>query len=577
MNATPFNKTNFFIFLIEFGFSLLFLFTFVCIHYGITNSTKLGKKLQKSRMFNFWYFFFFGFILSWITFVVSQISSIALGSIGMPLTILGLLYAMTIFYNKSVQIGAIIPTFLWVLYQYNGFTEFNLDWLIRLIVVLVMAGVAITTTFIKWKKWPTFLISCSIALLLILVILLSNINEYTTYYCIAALISILSTIFYYAVIGFINKWLTHVSKMARQGAYVDKYYLIPTALDEYFVNHIHQHNLTQALVLSFNIISNEKDRNKALDNIYQIFKDEKPLFFKSAYGTYGLILSNPHYQIHNLNKSYLGNHTKLRDEDDNLKYLEKQVSSLNTEKIIVNAYVSIYGVHSCQLEDLLRNNQYAFKHDDYEHDHNVVQLFNSNLTNQEINDDNSFVTLSQKLNLNDITVQLELLRMNKSRKIYVCPRYYWPKMLTCDVNVITGQFGATVANSLLRYLASKSLELYVNNEQYQQYPILIYYPIDQLNNNIWSINAFIKKLNLFGVDRTKIILSFDVSKYKVWPRQVLNNLKDLEKRNIKYMLVDINNIKGIKNLNPFGVILNKHIANNKQVLNQAKQLDLNIL
>ncbi|MCQ3915685.1 MAG: hypothetical protein MJ195_03015 [Mycoplasmoidaceae bacterium] len=55
-------------------------------------------------------------------------------------------------------------------------------------------------------------------------------------------------------------------------------------------------------------------------------------------------------------------------------------------------------------------------------------------------------------------------------------------MLTCDINVITSQFGVTVANSLLRYLASKSLEIYANNEEYRQYPILIYYPIDQLNS-----------------------------------------------------------------------------------------------
>ncbi|MCQ2956425.1 MAG: hypothetical protein MJ233_00715 [Mycoplasmoidaceae bacterium] len=52
----------------------------------------------------------FGFILSLLTFIFSQVSSLAFGAIGMPLTILGLIYAMTIFYNRSVQVGAIIPT-----------------------------------------------------------------------------------------------------------------------------------------------------------------------------------------------------------------------------------------------------------------------------------------------------------------------------------------------------------------------------------------------------------------------------------------------------------------------------------
>ncbi|MCQ3915686.1 MAG: hypothetical protein MJ195_03020 [Mycoplasmoidaceae bacterium] len=291
-------------------------------------------------------------------------------------------------------------------------------------VVVVIAAVAITTTFIKWKKIPTFLISCGATLLLLITIIVTKVNEYTAYYCITAVISILATVFYYFVILSLNRWLTHMSRMARQGAYVDKHYLIPTALDEYFADYIHKNNITQALILSFDLRGNEKDKAKTLDEIYALFKKEKPLFFKSPYGTYGLVLSNANYHITNLNKSYLGNQTKLRDESDDLKYLESQILSLNNKKVSVNAYVSIYGIHSCRLDSLLKNNNYAFKHDDYEHDHNVVQIFNTNITNQEISDDIAFTTLSQKLNLNDITIVLEYLKMNKSRKVYVCPRYY---------------------------------------------------------------------------------------------------------------------------------------------------------
>ncbi|MCQ3908386.1 MAG: hypothetical protein MJ200_02275 [Mycoplasmoidaceae bacterium] len=273
-----------------------------------------------------------------------------------------------------------------------------------------------------------------------------------------------------------------MSRMARQGAYIDQHYLIPTVLDEYFSNYIAKNNVSQALIVSFHIEATEKNKSKVLDNIYNLFKNENALFFKSSFETYGLVLCHRKYQISNLNKCYQGNKTKLRDEDDELKLLEQQISSLNNDKATVNAYVSIYGVHSCRLDSLLKDNNYAFKHDDFEHDHNIIQLFNTNLTNQEINDNNAFLTLNQKVNLNDINVELEILRMNKSRKLYVCPRYYWPKKLTCNVETITSQFGITVSNTLLRHLASRSLEMYANDPKYHSYPILIYYPIDQLNS-----------------------------------------------------------------------------------------------
>ena len=56
-------------------------------------------------------------------------------------------------------------------------------------------------------------------------------------------------------------------------------------------------------------------------------------------------------------------------------------------------------------------------------------------------------------------------------------------MLTCNIDAIMSKFESSVANTLLRHLAIKSLEAYANNEHYHKYPLLLYYPIDQLNTN----------------------------------------------------------------------------------------------
>lgn len=495
----------------------------------------------------------------------------------MPLTIIGLIYAMTVFYNRSVQIGALIPSILWVLYQYNGFTTYSLDWLIRLIVMLVIAIVAIATTFVKWKPWPTFLISCAITLASLLIIILSSINQDTAYYATIAIISILATVFYYAVIRYINKWLTHMSTMARQGAYIDKHYLVPSALEQYFAEFINKNNVSQALVVSLIIYTSDKHKATVLDNIYNTFKSDNTLFFKSNFDTYGLILTGSNYHITNLNKAYLGNQLDSRKNNDTLAFLEEKLCSLNNKKTKIKAYVSVYGVHSCNLEELLQNNNFFYKNDTLTRHHNTIQLFNTNIINQQIIDNISYATLEQKIDLKDIDVELELLRFKKDKHIYVCPRYYWPKMLTCNSQTIMQQFEPSVASTLLRSLAIKSLEKYANNEEYKQYPLLIYYPINQLNSGSWFATNLIKRIRLFGVDPRNVILSFNANQLNYWPKQIVENLLTLQEHNVRYLLVDIISLSALKRLTPYGIILDKSIVNLAKTKDFIKKTKLNIL
>lgn len=577
MNSTGFTLNNFFIFLIEFGFSILFLVLFSCIHYGITRSTKLGEKIEKSKMWNFWYFFIFGFILALLSFIVSSVSTIAIGDIGMPLTILGLIYAMTLFYNRSVQVGALLPTILWVLFEYNGFTTYSLEWLLRLAAVLVMSIVAFATTYIKWKPWPTTLLSSLATTVLLVGFLCCFINSDTGYYCAAVIVSMVIMLLYYAVIRFINKWLTQMSQLAKQGAYVDKHYLIPTVLDQYFNQFIDKRNVSQALVVSLTFTINNKNKDILLDKIYSLFHNDDCLFFKSSYETYGLILSGKQYNIINLNKSFLNNKNSERDVNDDLRFFETKLSKLLTLAPNLKAYVSVYGVHSCNLNQLLKNNHYALKHVDKDESKNIIQLFNTNITNQEISDNIAYATLSQKVNLNDIDVELELIKMNKTNKIFVCPRFYWPKMLTCDTKEIMQMFDVTTANTLLRSLAVKSLEKYINNVDYQQYKLLIYYPIDELNSSTWKCIDLIKKIKLYGLDPKQVILSFNCSKLKVWPRQIIQNLLSLEQYQQSYFLVDVVNLTAFKTLHPLHVIIDQSIAKQTKTKALIKKYKISVL
>ncbi len=555
MNTSLFTLTNLYIFLIEFAFSVLFLIVFSSLHYGLTKTTRLGSIIETSKISSFTYFFIFGFILSSLTFVVSQICKVAVGVVGMPLTILGLIFAMTVFYHRSVQIGAIIPTILWVLYEYGGFAGYNIAWLSRVLIILIFAGVAIATTFIKWKPWPLFLLSCLTALIAIIILIVCIADENRLYFSLATFVSILSTVLYYAIIKRLNKMLTRMSTMAEEGTYVDKYYLIPSVLNDSFLQYIKRNNLSQALVVSFTFDSNDKNKDKLLNQLHSFFATDKALFFKSEYNTYGVVLSGKNYFIQNLNESFRGNKLNNRSDYDGLKLLESKLSVI---KQPIKAHISIYGVHSCNLNELLKFNDFLRKHDNQSS--NIVQLFSSQITLQEIIDDIAYTTLVQKVNLSDIDVKLELIKMNKSKKIYVCPRFYWPKLLTCDIETILSQFEPSVADTLLRTLAIRSIEQYANSSYDTKYPLLIYYPINQLNNSLWSANNLENKIRLFGVHSNNIILSFNIRDYSYLPRQIVSSLIDLQKNNIMYFLVNVKSLSSLRHVKPSGVILDRNLS-----------------
>ncbi len=212
--------------------------------------------------------------------------------------------------------------------------------------------------------------------------------------------------------------------MAKQGAYIDKYYLIPTVFEQYFNDFIKTNNCSQALVVSIVLEGTDSQKSLALSKIHSLFENDKSLLFKSTYGTYGFVLTGNKYFISNLQKSCLGNKTISRLDDDNLKSLETQLKKINLSNFKLLAYVSIYGVHSCNVDSLLKRNHYLIKHDNFEPKQNIIQVFNTDITTQDIKDEISFATLNQRANLNDINVELELIKMTKSKTMYACPRFY---------------------------------------------------------------------------------------------------------------------------------------------------------
>ncbi len=570
---------NFYAFLIELSFSFLFLVLFASIHYNLTKSNKFINLLTKKKWFNFLYFFLFGAILAMLTFVVSQLISNTIDiQIGLPAVILGLIFAMSFFYSNSIQLGATIPTIFWVLVQYSGFSTMSTTCWIRLVYVLVFCLVSFGLGFYKNKRWLVFILGI-IALTGIYLFLLiwTNDSDWIVQ-IIEAFAGMLTALFFFGICKWLNKMFSNITSMSKKAIYTDTHFIIPSLLNERFNEFVKNSKAKQIMV--FTLESKDLNSPQIIDLFAQELSkalwEEHVLFIKTSNDKFGFAIADDKYYLSNIELSSKGNLFKNRIDSDPLSKIERILNKIPTEYVIdkkttkveVKYYLSVYGIHSYNIDELLSFNQFMINNEDLKKP-NLIKIFNSNMINHITNDKISYAALTQQINLNEIDVELEIIHIKKTRQTYVCPRFYWTRKLTCNIESIMSEFDRQTANTLLRCLAVKSIELYERSEFKNKYRLIIYYPIDELTSSFFSVVNIIRKLRLYGLNQKNVIFSFSCKEVRNWPYRTLKHLREFEEHKLNYFLVDVVNTACFKNLKPQMIILSSSIENNKKSLKKA--------
>jgi len=548
-----FDIKDFYTFLIEFAFCILFLIIFASIHYSINNVKKVRLALQKNKVGNFFYFFAFGALLSALSFALSQLCSQALGTkIALPIIILGLIFTMSFFYGIGVGVGAIIPTVLWIVWRWSA-TSTSTNWDIwgRLIVIAIYMLVSYALYLYKEQKWSYFIIgSIMIAGTVILCITNAG-DEKLLYHIVETLVGVLITFMFLGMIKGINRMFTNITNIAINSVYSDQHFLVPESLEPNFINFIKTNNINQALVIlfDFNEVNNNNVKQQLLDNIHNSFykNSYETLFFKTEYNKYGIVISAKEFYINNLIQCFKGNLFVNRLEKDNLLKLQQIINSIplkyeyynQTYTFKLKAYVSVYGVHSYDINELINDDMFMINNED-NLTNNVVKIFHSIMTEHVINDQIDYATLTQNINLEELTISLELLKVNKLDKVFVYPRVFWIKKMLGDYKSIIKTLPLKTANTLLRNLAIKAIELYAQSEYKGKYDLVINYPYEELNDIFYSVHNAIQKIKLFGIDPHNVIYCFDVENIKEWPKNILMHLTEFETYKIQYILLNVN-------------------------------------
>lgn len=575
---------NFYAFLIELALSGLFLVLFGSIHYNVSKNKKIEVKLESKKSFKFIYFLIFGVLLSSFAFLLSQLLTVTIDTnIGLPMVILGLVFAMSFFYSSAVQVGAIIPSIFWVLIESGAFKALNTACLVRLIAVCVLALISLIVGLFKEKKWLIFILGVIAFLGAYIILIVWTGIDNPEVYIVEAFVGALVSAMFFAICKSFNKMLLNISKISSRATYMDKHFLVPSLINEMFTHFARKNPSQQILVCTIDDskIRNPQVKAKLGDYLYNVLRREKTLLFKTPENYFAFALANEQYFISDLNFSYKGNLLTRRNTKDSLSNLEKLLLELPSEVANnIKCYTSVYGVHSYDVNELIWFNQFMIKNEDLLRS-NIIKLFNSNMINHIKNDRISYAALVSQANLEEFDVELEKIQFNNDKEIYICPRFYWTKKLTCDFHRIMAHFDNQTANTLLRHLAIKSIELYESSEYKGQYKLLIYYPIGELTSAFFSINNIINKLRLYGLNTSDVIFGFSCRQVSTWQPSVIRHLKKFEERNMQYFLTDLVSVSALSILKPKIVIFDQSVLPSKTQLKKflqfAKQHNQNVL
>lgn len=383
--------------------------------------------------------------------------------------------------------------------------------------------------------------------------------------------------------------------------YDDEYFIHPNFIKPIFEQEVIDKNITNAYLIIFNFYGLEnilisrgrrtfnRIKKSILNTIHNYFVNENCIFIKTSNNNYGIILKSKE-NFSNLKNMYLDNKIPFRKNDDELKFIENIINLFpkhvifdkTSAPINIVGFASIYGIHSCLLNELIHNCEQTLIDYNRESTGSKIQLcdYNNSLI-QSINEKNDFQQLNKLIDTKNIKVSLA------PRKFWdinvLMPNFFSLKYLTADLQKILNNISSDMKSILLRHLAIRTIILYNQFENNNKYKLCIYYPMTELLNETFSAKRISLKIKSYNIAFSKIILIFDLDCFLLQVTNVIQNVHEIKatKFQILFANAKIEHAEFIKNCLPNYISFSDEINNNlelkKYFTNYCKMLQIKIV
>lgn len=459
--------------------------------------------------------------------------------------------------DKKLAIPMFAIVFLCQLIQFP-WNEINsesiLFWDLVIIKLISMSVLFIFVTFMtkqastffksnnKFIFWTFIGYQVMVFLSLSAIIVNGIVNHIITY---TDLISLYFTSFAYAFIFFIvqfyliivfEKVYTNFTNLETFMIKDDISYYKLSLSKEKLKQFINTNIINNGLLILFNIEGNDTETKKnSLNNIRLqiegIPKYKNLFFFKATTKYYGIFIG--FNENLNLDLIYENNQKIFRDKDDILHYVDDIFNKISKESNLkINSAVSIYGVHSHSIDELIEFATLLFTPNISNLFKSQIKVYDYKLLKNKIQDKNLVLNLPFDFDGYNITF---IQGISKEKIFY--PDISWVnlnnKKRISLTNAIFESDNQEEKINLLRYFSYQTLRSFKNKADSK---LTIFYSMEYLDDKNFNMDDFIKKIKKH-IDIKKVIIGLWLDNKELGKRGT-NVIRILRSLGIQFALLD---------------------------------------
>lgn len=348
------------------------------------------------------------------------------------------------------------------------------------------------------------------------------------------LIQILVLFILYLIMYEISLWFIQftkkISSIDKKQSYEHKYFLNSQVAFSSIQKYIDNNNINFGVVILFNLINFNRLHtvfgNSGAKFIQQEFLQKlvnsfsstlSPLFFMTDNNEFACFIPLKQF-TNNLKHIYSGNNKQIRSFDDPLRLIQDNMFNIpkivnyknHSQQINSGAYASIYGLHSCDLNQLLdlciktKQKSYSNKKN------SILEVYNPSmiyLNEQEID----IKEVNNYFLPNNFQITCELKK--DVIEYYDFHISYLDKLLLNYDEIINLAIKENIYEYTSRLIAMQSLKKYslLESRYRKKYPVIINYPLNFTLSHNFNLGELKIKLQTLNIDNSNIIFSFDLS------------------------------------------------------------------
>lgn len=584
--------------LIDFSLALGFFILITIIIFNAKKSNMFSY-VWDNKFKSFLFYFSVGILLGLVFPISYAILELYSGLfLYIPLLSVCAVWVISYFFSRYICMGSFVSfiTSIFFFMPYNN----KITWLVVLIFILVILNIIIGTYF-KTKSYKNFLICLSLNVLTNILIVVWFYIESIYFLLIMIGTMFIACLILFFIIQVINKMYNKLNVLGKNSLYANKYFIHSNFVEEIFKKQINENNVQQAtiIIFSFRDLENllytknykvyKEIHSQLLELLHNYFDGQNFMFIKTQANNFGIITFDKQYTINDTRVIYDGNELQTRLMNDPLQKIENLVCNLpnkiryNDEvvELTITAFATFYGIHGYDYEQLISNCEQQMQN--YSYDKNRSRLQVCNLKNELDwnNDKIHFINLRKAFDIENIKISLDVCTINGQKVL--APVFYYLKSFTSNLKTILKKVPNDLQPTLLRYLAIKSLNVYREIKQKHNYPLMIYYPIQELIYPEFSWYAIENKLSFYDITFNDVIFVFESDMTFLMSDIIIKNLKGLSVFNVKYVLSDIDyeHTPLFKQITPTCITLSENISKNHKLLELTNKLcdklNINIL